>query len=110
MGTEIAVNGSRPKYTGPGDWSRMTKAGRRVGTKLGVAGILLTGVDAAVQGQWKAHHTADAVIGGALTLPPVLIAIPGVNVGVAIVGGVYFVADFGWQIYSGKSITESIFD
>ncbi|ELR68745.1 hypothetical protein C900_05877 [Fulvivirga imtechensis AK7] len=107
MGTTIAVNGPKPLYKGPKAWSGMTKAGSTFGTKLGIAGIALTGVDAAIQGEWKPHHTADAVIGAALTAGAM---IPGVNVFVGIAGGVYFVSDLAWQFYSGKSITESLFD
>jgi hypothetical protein len=32
------------------------------------------------------------------------------NVGIAVVGVVYFAADIGVQAYSGKSITEHVFD
>ena len=34
-----------------GDWTRMTSSGSRFGVKLGLAGIFLTEVDAAVQEQ-----------------------------------------------------------
>ncbi|UII34128.1 hypothetical protein LVD17_09910 [Fulvivirga ulvae] len=107
MATEIAVNGSKPLYTGAKQWANMTRVGSKFATKLGIAGVALTGVDAVIQGEWKNHHTADVLIGAALTAGGF---IPGINIGIAVVGGAYFLADFGWQMYSGKSITESLFD
>ncbi|MEM0940478.1 MAG: hypothetical protein AAGI25_11930 [Bacteroidota bacterium] len=107
MGTEIAVHGPKLKYTGPGDWTKMTRAGSKFGTRLGVAGVALTVVDASIQGEWQNHHTADVLIGSGLTIGAM---IPGINVGVAIIGGVYFLTDLGVQAYSGRSITEHLFD
>ena len=107
MATEIAVNSSKPVYYGVKEWANMTKAGSKFATRLGIVGVALTGVDAVIQGEWKNHHTADALIGTALTVGGF---IPGINVGIAVVGGAYFIADFAWQRYSGKSITESLFD
>lgn len=85
----------------------MTKAGSRFGTRLGVLGVALTATDAVIQGEWKSHHTADVTIGTILTVGAM---IPGINVGVAIVGGVYFLTDLGFQAYTGESITEHLFD
>lgn len=103
MGTEIALNGPKPKYTGQLRWTNQIKAGKNF-TKIGVLGMGITVVDAAVKGEWKPHHTADLVIGGITTF---LIASNPFTA--AIVGG-YFLVDLGVQLYSGKSITEHMFD
>ncbi len=107
MGTDIAVNGAKPRYTGPGDWTKMTKLGSKFGTRLGVVGIALTVVDVSIQGEWKNHHKADIIISTGLTIGAM---IPGVNVGVAILGGIYFITDLGVQISTKQSITEHLFD
>ncbi|HEY3404704.1 MAG TPA: RHS repeat-associated core domain-containing protein, partial [Ohtaekwangia sp.] len=104
MGTEIAINGTKPNYTGPVSWTNQIKAGQNFTKKLGVLGMGITVVDAAVKGEWKPHHTADLVIGGVTTF---LIASNPITA--TIVGG-YFLVDLGVQLYSGKSITEHLFD
>lgn len=108
MATDIGLNGPRPKYTGAGDWNRMKVSGSKFSTRLGVAGIAVTVVDGLYfADKWENHHTADVIIGAALTGAAF---IPGVNLAVGIIGGAYFLADFAWQRYSGESITESLFD
>jgi RHS repeat-associated protein len=104
MGTEIAVHGPKPKYTGPGDWAKQVKLGKNLTKKLGVVGIGITITDAAIQGHWQNHHTADVAIGVGTTF---LIASNPLTA--TLVGG-YFLIDIGVQIYSGRSITEHLFD
>jgi hypothetical protein len=63
----------------------------------------LAGLDAYAKGQWQNHHTADVAIGLATTF---LISGPW---GWA-AAGAYFLIDVGFKSYSGKSITEHLFD
>lgn len=107
MATEISVHGPKPRYLGPGEWASRVKAGSKFGTRLGVLGVAITLTDASIKGKWENHHSADVAIGTLLTVGSI---IPGINVGVAVVGGAYFVGDLAWQAATGKGITESIFD
>ncbi|MEM0940472.1 MAG: hypothetical protein AAGI25_11900 [Bacteroidota bacterium] len=104
MGTEIAVHGPKPKYTGSGDWAKQVKLGNNFTKKLGVIGIGIILTDAAVQGHWQHHHTADVAIGVATTF---LLASNPIT---ATIVGSYFLLDLGVQLYSGRSITEHLFD
>lgn len=56
MGTEIAVNGPKPKYTGPTSWANQIKAGKNFTKKLGMFGMGVTVADAAIKGEWQPHH------------------------------------------------------
>ncbi len=54
---------------------------------------------------WQSHHTADLLITGGFYALSASVPVAG-----WIVGGAYFVADVGTQYYTGKSITENLFD
>jgi hypothetical protein len=83
--------------------TRYLSAANGLGFMAGVAGVAVTGIDAYNKGQWQNHHTADVLIGvGSLYL------LTG-PVGWA-VGGGYFLLDVGIKSYTGKSITENLFD
>ena len=83
--------------------TRYLQAVKGLGFMAGVAGVAVTGIDAYNKGQWQNHHTADVLIGvGSLYL------LTG-PVGWA-VGGGYFFLDVGIKSYTGKSITENLFD
>lgn len=69
----------------------------------GILGILVTGVDASQKRQWQNHHTADVIIGLGTTF---FLSGPW---GWA-AGGAYFLLDVGIKSYTGKSITENLFD
>lgn len=69
----------------------------------GVAGIGVTALDAGLKGQWQNHHTADVLIGLGTTF--MLSGLWG-----WVVGGAYFLTDMGVKYYTGKSITENLFD
>jgi hypothetical protein len=83
--------------------TRYLSAAKGLSKLAGFAGLALTGIDAYNKGQWQNHHTADVIIGiGSLYL------LTG-PVGWA-VGGAYFLLDVGIKSYTGKSITENLFD
>ena len=63
--------------------------------------------DALNDGELKASHKADLALNAFFTFGS---AIPGANAVIVPIGVVYTIADFGWSIYSGKSITESWLD
>lgn len=71
--------------------------------KAAWAGVAVTAIDAGMKGQWQNHHTADVMIGVGsiylLTGPFGWIA-----------GAGYFLLDVGIKSYTGKSITENLFD
>lgn len=95
-GTQIALS-SKLAYT----------TSRSFGTKIGYAGVILTPIDAAIKGQWQNHHTADMAISTAFIIAG---AIPGINLGVAVIGILYYAVDLGVQVKTGKSITENLLD
>ena len=74
----------------------------KVSTALTIVSAGATIVDGLNNG-WQNHHTADLLISGGLYL---LALTPGGWV----VGGAYFIADMSVKAYSGKSITENLFD
>ncbi len=83
--------------------TRYLSAAKGLSFVAGVAGVALTGIDAYNKGQWQSHHTADVLIGiGSLYL------LTG-PAGWAI-GGSYFLLDIGIKSYTGRSITENLFD
>jgi hypothetical protein len=75
------------------------------GTKIGFAGLILTPLDAAIKDKWQNHHKADTFISSAFIAAGF---IPGINLGVAIVGLTYYAVDFAFQVRTGKSITERL--
>ncbi len=58
-----------------------------------------------VRGDWQNHHTADVLIGLASTYGLALLGPAGWAIGAG-----YFLLDYGINAYSGKSITEILFD
>lgn len=54
---------------------------------------------------WQNHHTADLLVTGAIYGTAAAFPVVG-----WIVGGLYFAADLTTQYYTGKSITENLFD
>ncbi|MDD5571976.1 MAG: hypothetical protein PHD97_12570 [Bacteroidales bacterium] len=65
--------------------------------------MAVTGIDAYNKGQWQNHHTADIIIGLGTTF---MLSGPW---GWA-AAGAYFVTDLTVKYYTGKSITENLFD
>lgn len=104
MSADIASHNSKPLYMGPKAWAAEKALARNFSKKLGVAGMVLTGVDAYAQGEWKNHHTADLIIGGVTTF--LLVS----NPVTATITGAYFLVDLGFQVTTGKGITEHLFD
>lgn len=82
---------------------KLAKRAGRVGTGLTLLSAGSTVVDGLANG-WQNHHTADLAISG------VLYVIAASNPLGWVVGSLYFVADVTIQNYTGKSITENLFD
>jgi hypothetical protein len=79
------------------------QSAKKIGKFAGGVGVVLTVLDAAQKGKWQNHHTADVAIGvGSATF---LTGPAGWAIGTG-----YFLLDYGVKKYSGKSITEHIFD
>jgi len=80
------------------------KISKGVSTTAGAVGVLVTVTDGLMGKQgWQNHHTADLAIGIATTF---MLSGPW---GWA-VGGTYFLTDLAVQKYTGRSITENLFD
>lgn len=80
------------------------KVSKAVGRGAGVIGLGITLVDGVSgKGGWQNHHTADMVVGVTTVF---LLSGPW---GWAI-GGAYFITDIAVQGYTGRSITENLFD
>ncbi len=78
----------------------------RIGTGLAVLGAGATVLDGLTnQNGWQNHHTADLAIQGAIY--GTALAFPVVG---WIAGAVYFAADLTTQYYTGKSITQNLFN
>lgn len=76
----------------------VSRAGKVLGA-LGMVATIADGLDGS-KGGWKSHHTADLIIGAAMTFGPV-----------GWIGGLTFLAaDLITQGVTGKSITENLFD
>lgn len=75
-----------------------------VSTTLIVAGVFSTIYDGTTNG-WQNHHTADLVLTGGFYALSASVPVAG-----WIVGGSYFLADITTQYYTGRSITQHIFD
>lgn len=73
--------------------------------KLGLLGVGVTALDAGLKGQWQNHHTADVLIGLGSTYGLALMGPAGWAIGAG-----YFLLDVGIKSYTGKSITENLFD
>lgn len=76
----------------------------RVSTGLVFAGAVYTAFDGITNG-WQNHHTADLVLTGGFYALSASVPVAG-----WIVGGSYFLADITTQYYTGRSITQYIFD
>ena len=80
--------------------SKAFQGAKSFGTKLGVAGLLLTGYDIVLGDGLTTSNMLDATFGAAGFLP-----------GVGwIFSGSYFIINTGFQLYSGKSIGEYLDD
>jgi len=82
---------------------RYLSAAKGLSKGAGMLNIVVTGIDAYKQGEWQNHHTADVIIGLGTTF---LLSGPWGWVA----GGAYFIADLGVKSYTGKSITQNLFD
>jgi RHS repeat-associated protein len=82
----------------------ITKGLTRTGFVLAGVSAGLTIYDGARNG-WQDHHSADLVVNGALTGLSIVCPAAGL-----VVGGLYFVGDVASQYYTGKSITQNLFD
>ncbi len=76
-----------------------------LGRATGVFGLGLTYFDGTKNG-WHNHHTADIVVGGVFFITGTIISGPYV----VMAGGIYLITDIGSQVYTGKSLTENLFD
>lgn len=65
---------------------------------LGVTNLLITGLDAKMNGGWEMHHTIDATIG-------ILCLIPGVG---EILGPIWFVGNLISLGVNGRSLSENM--
>jgi hypothetical protein len=83
--------------------ARYLNAAKGLSKSAGIIGVAVTGIDAYNKGQWENHHTADVLIGLGTTF---MLSGPW---GWA-AAGAYFLIDVGVKSYSGKSITENLFD
>lgn len=81
------------------------KGAARVGHSLGIVGVGITVIDGISSDNWTNTHTADLSIQSALLVAS-FYAVPGV--GWIALG--YTAADIGWQVYTGNTITQSIFE
>ena len=54
---------------------------------------------------WENHHTADLIVNGSLTGLSIVCPVAGFAL-----GGLYFVGDIASQYYTGKSLTQNLFD
>jgi RHS repeat-associated protein len=70
---------------------------------LGIIGVGVTAADAYQKGTWQNHHTADVLIGLGTTF---MLTGPW---GWA-AAGAYFIVDYGVKSYTGRSVTEHLFD
>jgi len=68
-------------------------------------GAALTVADAVVNGRWQGHNTANLAITAGIYLVADAIPVAG-----WIFAGAYFVGDMATHYYTGKSITEIVFD
>ena len=76
----------------------------KISNALVLVGAGVTVYDGISNG-WENHHTADLLVTGGFYALAVSIPVAG-----WIAGGVYLAADLTTQYYTGKSITENIFD
>jgi len=83
--------------------TRYLNAAKGLTKGMGGLGVAFTGVDAYQKGQWQNHHTTDVLIGLSTTF---VLSNPW---GWA-AGGASFLIDVGVKSYSGKSITENLFE
>jgi hypothetical protein len=79
------------------------KVANRLSKVSGVIGVFIVGADAYQNEKWQNHHTADVVIGLGSTF-----MLSGPWGWTA--AGMYFLIDTGVQSYTGRSITQNLFD
>ncbi len=78
----------------------------RLGTGLAITSGVITTIDGLTNPNgWQNHHTADLIVNGTLYGLGVAFPIAGL-----VAGGVYLILDATSQHYTGKSLTENIFD
>jgi len=82
----------------------LSKTLTRAGVGLSALSAGITIVDGVTNG-WENHHSADLVVNGALTGLSIVCPVAGL-----VAGGLYFVGDITSQYYTGKSITQNLFD
>jgi len=99
IGTTIAIEGPRPRYTGPKEWGSQVKAGAKFGRRLGYLGVGLSVADMVIN-KPNASNTLDATFG--------VISFAGVPG--AIIGGVYFGANLLTEGITGKTIGQHVDD
>jgi RHS repeat-associated protein len=94
--------------TAPSELSR--KLATKTSKRLGIAGIVLTPVDAFLVGEWKNSHSADIGLGVVFIVAGTVAAGTLAAVPVAFGTASFFVGDFFVTAITGDSITEHIFD
>lgn len=97
--TTIAVEGPKPKYTGPKEWANQKAAGAKFGKVLGYAGLALTAYDMYQNGV-NTSNSLDAFFGGVSFAGPWGAAI----------GGTYFVGNLLTVGITGKTIGQHVDD
>jgi len=105
-GLSVDVTSNMARYAGEAGEGVRTFA-ETASRRLIVVSAGITVADAVVKGQWQPHHTADVAI-SAVFLGASFI--PGVNLIVWGAAGALFVTDLAVHHYTGKSVTENLFD
>jgi len=105
-GLSVDVISNLARYAGEAGESVRTLA-ETASRRLIVVSAGITVADAVVKGQWQPHHTADVAISAAFLGASF---IPGVNLIVWGAAGALFVTDLAVHHYTGKSVTENLFD
>ena len=82
----------------------LSKTLTRAGGIFSLASAAIT-VNDAMKNGWENHHTADLIVNGTLTGLSIVCPAAGLAA-----GGLYFVLDVGSQYYTGKSLTQNLFD
>jgi RHS repeat-associated protein len=106
----IVENGQvKPRYTGPKEWAAQKSSAKSFGTYLGVLNLLVTGVDATINGP-KNSHGFDLALGGTLLIAGILITSPVWAPVVAGLGAAYFAADYYIYSTTKQGISSHLFD
>lgn len=78
----------------------------RTGTGLTILSAGVTVIDGLTnENGWQNHHTADLLVTGGFYTTAAFFPVVG-----WVAGGLYFAADLTTQYYTGKSITQNLFD